>query len=90
MPTPTPMSTRAASPPYADDTSEMAQRAVAAPPPAIGMMTSESIGRCDTTEDAEAMANGNGLLGHDETSEDWSVSFQIFTTPSPGTVNSCP
>ena len=32
---------------------------------------------------------GNGLTGHDETSEDMSASFKSAATPSPGTKNSC-
>lgn len=49
----------------------------------------ESIGRCDGSEDGEAITSGNGPNGHDETSESFSQTIEIQTTGSPGAVNSC-
>jgi hypothetical protein len=68
---------------YANDT-PMASQADALVP-----FAENSIGRCNANEPGETLTGGNGLLGHDETSEDFAASFQVFTTPSPGTVNSC-
>ncbi len=74
---------------YLPDTDEATQRAVAAPEPATNPNDpDESIGRCDDTEDDETATGGNGLLGHDETSETFNTSFVIIT-PSPGVANTC-
>ncbi len=70
---------------YLADTDEATQRGVAA----TGPGANESMGRCDDAEDDETTSGGNGLLGHDETSETWSATFQIFGTPSPGVANTC-
>jgi lamin tail-like protein len=43
----------------------------------------ESLHRCDTAESSETLMGGNGVNGHDETSESLSSSFKI-TMPSPG------
>ncbi len=70
---------------YLPDTPMATQHSVAATAP----VANESVGRCDDDEDSETTTGGNGLLGHDETSEDWSTSFEVFTTPSPGVANTC-
>jgi len=49
----------------------------------------ESMGRCDDDEDSETTTGGNGLLGHDETSEDWNTSFPVQAAPTPGAANNC-
>ena len=71
-------------PGYANDTGLIAQADAPSP-----MMNGESIGRCDATEPGETLTGGNGLLGHDETSEDFAASFTVFATPSPGAINTC-
>jgi hypothetical protein len=68
---------------YANDTPMATQADALAP------FSQNSIGRCDATEPGETLTGGNGLLGHDETSEDFAASFQVFTAPSPGAVNTC-
>jgi hypothetical protein len=69
---------------YAADTPKAEQKA--APAPASG----KSIGRCGATEPGETASGGNGVDGHDETSEDMAVSFaKEFDTPSPGAANNC-
>jgi hypothetical protein len=68
---------------YVADTAPASQ--AFSPQPGIG----ESIGRCDTAEDGETMAGGNGLLGHDETSENFAITFPILASPSPGAANTC-
>ncbi len=47
-----------------------------------------SIERCGA-EVGEKTTGGNGITGHDETSEDMTSSFASQGTPSPGTKNSC-
>ena len=47
-----------------------------------------AIERC-AMETGEKTTGGNGITGHDETSEDMSASFKSAATPSPGTKNSC-
>lgn len=47
-----------------------------------------SIERCQF-ETGEKLSGGNGITGHDETSENLASSFVIAGTPSPGTKNSC-
>jgi hypothetical protein len=47
-----------------------------------------SIERCGI-EDGETLSGGNGLTGHDETSEDFGTSFASQSAPSPGQKNSC-
>ncbi len=73
---------------YLPDTSMTIQNAVAAPLHAYNPNDTESIGRCDDTEDDETATGGNGLLGHDETSETFNTSFVIMTA-SPGVANTC-
>ena len=47
------------------------------------------IERCGTGEASETATGGNGIAGHDETSEDTSQSFQEFSTATPGAMNDC-
>ncbi len=47
-----------------------------------------AIQRC-AIEASEKLSGGNGLTGHDETSEDLGASFKSQSSPSPGTKNSC-
>lgn len=44
----------------------------------------ESVRRCSDAEADELQQGGNGLLGHDETSEDMSSAFVLTTGPNPG------
>jgi len=68
---------------YQPDTSEANQAEASKP------AVDESIGRCTDMENGETTSGGNGLLGHDETSENFAVSWRILVTSSPGSVNSC-
>jgi hypothetical protein len=43
----------------------------------------QSLHRCDTAESTETKTGGNGVDGHDETSEDLASAF-VLATPSPG------
>jgi len=56
-----------------------------APVPAPGT----SIERCGV-EAGETTTGGNGITGHDETSEDLATSFVVQAAPTPGAVNGCP
>lgn len=47
-----------------------------------------SIERC-TIESSEKLSGGNGLTGHDETSEDFSASFKASQSPTPGVKATC-
>lgn len=47
------------------------------------------IERCASGETDEAATGGNGIAGHDETSENWSLSWQESVSRTPGAVNSC-
>ncbi len=40
--------------------------------------------RCDTAETTETLTGGNGVSGHDETSEDMSYAFRQVDAPTPG------
>jgi len=40
--------------------------------------------RCDTAETTETLTGGNGISGHDETSEDLGYAFRQVDTPTPG------
>ena len=44
----------------------------------------KSMHRCPISEDGETMSLGNGLTGHDETSENSLTSWKLQTTPTPG------
>ena len=48
-----------------------------------------AIERCNAMEPGEVPSGGNGITGHDETSEDFASSFTEATTPSPGGKNAC-
>ena len=67
---------------YAPDTDPMNQKP-AAPP-----MNFESIERCGL-ETGEKLFGGNGITGHDETSENMTTTFVIQAAPTPGTKNAC-
>jgi hypothetical protein len=72
---------------YKADTARSAQK-----PAAAGTVGDSGaavvIERC-AIESSEKLSGGNGLTGHDETSEDFGTSFKAATAPSPGTKNSC-
>jgi len=53
---------------------------------APGIAHPNSIHRNTLTETSEVRTNGNGITGHDESTEDWSVSFSSGAH-SPGTVH---
>jgi hypothetical protein len=59
-----------------------------APAPAAGMGVMQSIERC-TLDAGERLTGGNGITGHDETSEQLDVSFRVQAAPTPGTRNAC-
>jgi hypothetical protein len=67
---------------YQADTARANQKAAAAP----GMFA--SIERC-TLETGETLSGGNGLTGHDETSEPLDTNFVVQATPTPGAKNAC-
>jgi hypothetical protein len=69
---------------YSADTARMLQKPAVAPPP------NQSIERCGPTLEAgEKSAGGNGITGHDETSEPLDGNFKLQTKPTPGVKNSC-
>lgn len=47
-------------------------------------LAGKSLARIDLSEALEYRADGNGLGGHDETSEDFDESFMLIDTPTPG------
>jgi cysteine-rich repeat protein len=61
---------------YADDTPASAQRPAGAPP------EGGSIHRCVYAEVDERRAGGNGMAGHDETSENGKAAFATAATPA--------
>jgi hypothetical protein len=63
---------------YKPDTPIATQISASAP------STGKSIHRCPTSEDSESKMGGNGILGHDETSESGAASWKIANKPSPG------
>ncbi len=67
---------------YAADTSAAAQQPAAAP------MAGETIERCGG-EIGETATGGNGVSGHDETSERLDTAFRVQTAPTPGVHTSC-
>jgi hypothetical protein len=67
---------------YLPDTARAMQRT--APGPASG----ESLERCGI-ETGEAITGGNGVTGHDETSEALDESFTISDMPTPGAKSAC-
>ncbi|WP_437948891.1 lamin tail domain-containing protein [Sorangium sp. So ce296] len=68
---------------YADDTARNSQR------PTAAHGSGESIVRCSDREVGELLTEGNGISGHDETSEWLDVSFTVSSSPSPGEDNDC-
>ncbi|WP_129348778.1 lamin tail domain-containing protein [Sorangium cellulosum] len=68
---------------YVADTARQSQR------PAHTAGDRESIARCSDVEFGELLTEGNGLSGHDETSEWLDVSF-VLASPTPGEENDCP
>ena len=59
--------------------------AVASQIPAINHAYGESLARSNVTSEAsETGSGGNGITGHDETSENFYTAFVVDTTPSPG------
>src|SRR6185295_19007130 len=62
---------------YSADTPAASQKF--APAPDVG----QSIERC-TLETGETATGGNGITGHDETSEPMDTNFVIQATPTPG------
>ncbi len=67
---------------YVPDTARAMQRG--APVPGV----TDSIERC-AIETGERLTGGNGITGHDETSERLDMSFRVQTMPTPGTRNAC-
>ncbi len=68
---------------YLADTARALQ--IAALPPVSG----GSIERCGP-EVGERVSGGNGITGHDETSEQLSTAFRLQAAPTPGVRNVCP
>jgi len=56
--------------------------------PALAAGATQSIARCSANEPDEATSGGNGISGHDETSENLGAALQVLCTPTPGE-NSC-
>ncbi|MEP7120894.1 MAG: lamin tail domain-containing protein [Byssovorax sp.] len=67
---------------YQPDTTPANQVGSVAPPPL------QSVERC-SMESGEKLTGGNGITGHDETSENLGKSFVVQTTPTPGVKNTC-
>ncbi|GAB4374976.1 MAG: hypothetical protein Kow0042_20010 [Calditrichia bacterium] len=65
--------------PYADDTPVGAQHPGDAP------ISGSSLVRISALEAGEQFLNGNGITGHNETSEPIDQNFTVVTTPTPGT-----
>ena len=63
---------------YAGETPTVGQLAAQAP------AENKSIHRCDTSESTETKTAGNGVSGHDETSENGANAWKLGATPSPG------
>jgi hypothetical protein len=67
---------------YQPDTAPASQKPATAPVPG------QSIERC-SIEAGEILSGGNGITGHDETSEDMGSAFVVQATPTPGVKNAC-
>lgn len=67
---------------YQPDTAPASQKPAPAP------MPGSSVERC-AVDSSETLTGGNGISGHDETSEDLGVSFVVQAAPTPGTKNAC-
>ena len=65
---------------YLDDTPVTSQQFFPNAP-----ITGQSMSRISVTEEGETLLNGNGIQGHDETSEPIDGNFQLLQTPTPGT-----
>ena len=80
---------------YQDDTSRATQTGAMASfeleggVPEGGPSAARSIERCDPTEAGEVLNGGNGITGHDETSESLISSFDMQEVPTPGAKNGC-
>jgi hypothetical protein len=71
-------------PGYSADTARDDQRPAASP------SDDQSIARCaEALEPGETLQGGNGITGHNETSEWLDQSFQIAVTRTPGAQNAC-
>jgi hypothetical protein len=69
---------------YAADTARVMQK------PALAPFGGNSIERCpDGVEVGEKQSGGNGITGHDETSEDLAAAFKATMPPTPGAANAC-
>jgi hypothetical protein len=64
---------------YAADTAVNLQHAAASSSPTFG----RALARRTFAEDGEVVAGGNGLTGHDETSENLPASWELTTTQNP-------
>jgi hypothetical protein len=71
---------------YAADTATEAQKP--ADPGLTGSNDKLSIERC-ALEPGEKLTGGNGITGHDETSEDFGAGFRSQDVPSPGSTSDC-
>jgi hypothetical protein len=69
---------------YLPDTPASAQ-SFAKAPETVG----RSLSRCSLSEGMERRSEGNGLLGHDETSEDHALTWQLTKPATPGFANGC-
>lgn len=67
---------------YKPDTAPASQLGAVEPAPL------QSIERC-SIEPGEKLTGGNGITGHDETSENFGKSFVLQPKPSPGVKNTC-
>jgi hypothetical protein len=68
---------------YAADTNPDAQA------PAVAPGNYQSIERCSKSEQGEKKTMGNGIDGHDETSEPLGTTFKLQAAPTPGVKNAC-
>ena len=73
---------KSAVPGYQPDTAPTSQL------PALAPAATQSISRCTANEPDEKTSGGNGISGHDETSENFGSAFEVLCTPTPGE-NSC-
>ena len=69
---------------YANETAAGSQDPATAPP------SESSLARCNFDEGLETFIGGNGMTGHDETSENLSTTFQVVSPPTPGAPPVCP
>ncbi len=64
---------------YQNDTPEISQTGFGTAP-----ISGKSMARLSVTETGENLLNGNGITGHDETSEPVVQNFGLLNTPTPG------